>query len=253
MENYYTNFFYYLQQIMLDQSTLLRAIATIFLASILLLIGYVVKNLAGDKRYKEGDGIGKLVQVFQIMTFRVQPISQQPRKEFITILSQFIQNLDTPENQTDIVGNTDYIQRELYRRMVGHNDDFEVLHALTHSFVLIANGELSYWGCLVLPTLFIRSGFWWDYDLNCMKGALSATLCTVVCLPRKEGENLKDMALRYKLVRHYMENNPFVGVTACPMLEVWNKIKLPKIVNTDEVEFVGETMKYIKVVKRKDQ
>ncbi|CAB9516388.1 expressed unknown protein [Seminavis robusta] len=235
----------------MDQNTLLLSLLTLFLATLLLLGGYVLVSLTGDKRYKEGDGIGKLVQVFQIMTFRVQPISQQPRKEFVKILSQFIDNLAREENQTEIVGDAQYIKMELYRRMVGETFDFQVLHDLTHSFVLIANSELTTWGYLTLPLLFIKSGFWWDYDLNCMKGALTATLCTIATLPRKEGEDLKEMALRYKLVRHYMDNNPFVGVTACPMLEVWSNIKLPKIVNTDQVELVGETMKYAKVVQKK--
>ena len=78
-----------------------------------------------------------------------------------------------------------------------------------------------------------------------MKISLSATLCTLLCLPDKKTSNLKDKALEYKLIR-CKENNPFIGVNACPMLNQWKKISLPKIVNQDSESptIKGSVIKY---------
>lgn len=195
---------------------------------------------SGDKRYDQ-DGIGKIVRLFQLITFSTKPATKVPRKKYVEILEQYINNFNTHEGE--IVGSGDFIKEEVYKRMT-NSDDYQIFNKISSLMVLIANGA-SVFNIIKVIFYIIQSRVFNTTELI-MKISLSATLCTLLCLPDEGTNDLREKALHYKLIR-CREKDPFMGINACPMISLWNRLVLPKIVNTDPAPtLVGDgVIKYI--------
>ena len=210
----------------------------LLLISALIILTYLYLK-SGDRRY-DHDGIGKIVRLFQLITFSTKPATKIPRKIYVDILNEYIDNFN--KCKSDIIGSSSIIKEEVYKRMTNDND-YQIFHKISSLMILIANGA-NVLNIFKVIYYIIRSGVF-DVNKLIMKISLSATLCTLLCLPDKGANNLRSKALHYKLIR-CNETNPFLGINACPMISLWNKILLPKIINTDpEPILYGDIIKYI--------
>ena len=212
-----------------------------YLAVSLLLIGAVIFFYfrSGDQRY-DHDGIGKIVRLFQLITFNTKPATKVPRKKYVDILREYIENFNSHESE--IVGSVEFIKEEVYRRMT-NSDDYAIFEKISSLMILIANGA-SVFHILQVIFYILKSRVYNTTELI-MKISLSATLCTLLCLPDEGTNDLREKALHYKLIRCH-EKNPFLGINACPMISLWSRIVLPKIVNTDPTPVLtGGVIKYI--------
>ena len=183
----------------------------------------------GDKRYDK-DGIGKIVRLFQFLSFQTKPATKEPRTKYLDILRQYIDNLNN-NNTKEIVGSSAEIKKELYSRLT-LSEDYDIFNAISSRMVAIANDEISMFHAFVLPFYLLKARVFNPHQMI-MKISLSATLCTLVCLPDEGTTSLKEKASHYRLIRSSL-HNPFVGISACPMLKLWEEIELPPIVNTDK-------------------
>lgn len=205
----------------------------------LLLIFIYFYYKSGDKRY-DHDGIGKIVRLFQLITLNTTPATKVPRTIYVDILNDWIINFN--QNESEIVGSGEYIKEEIYKRMTKSND-YQIFHKISSLMIMIANGA-SMFNIFKIIYYIIKSGIFNTNQLI-MKISLSATLCTLLCLPDEGTKNLREKALYYKLIRCH-ENDPFRGINFCPMFNLWRKIKLPSITNTDPKPVIyGGAIKYI--------
>jgi len=204
-----------------------------------------VLSKSGDSRYKEGDPLGPAIRLFQILTFSQTAPTQHPRLNYVNRLKVYIDNFNE-HSHIPIEGNTDFVKETIYYRMTKSND-FYWLDKISTNFIMIANGKLSYFQ--LFPTFYylFRCGFSDPSELF-MKTALTATFPTLGALPDLDtSSNLKEKAAHYRLIR-YFGDNPFIGVNACPILNQWNKIVMPKIINTDgdiTWQLTGEHVRYL--------
>lgn len=195
---------------------------------------------AGDARYDK-DGIGEIVKLFQFVTMNSKPATQEPRKKYVDILKTYIENFNSHEGQ-EIVGSSKYIKEEVYQRMTRSND-YALFDKMSLIMIKIANGA-SAWNIVKVVIYIVRSRIFNLHELI-MKISLAATLCTLLCLPDQGTQDLREKALHYKLIR-CNEKNPFLGIGACPMISLWSKIVLPKIIHTGaNPVLVGGIIKYI--------
>eukprot|EP01129_Flabellula_baltica_P001887 TRINITY_DN1178_c0_g1_i1.p1 TRINITY_DN1178_c0_g1~~TRINITY_DN1178_c0_g1_i1.p1 ORF type:complete len:214 (+),score=23.84 TRINITY_DN1178_c0_g1_i1:143-784(+) len=209
----------------------------------LLLILFILLALVyyfslGDKRY-DGDGIGKIVRLFQFITFKSKPATKLPRKKYVEILKSYIDNFN--EIEGDIIGDSSHIKEEVYFRMT-RSKDYHIFEKISGLMILLANGEASMLNAVKIMWYLLRSGVY-NHDVLIMKISLSATLCTLMTLPDDCPRSLKEKALHYKLIR-CKDDNPFVGISACPMLRLWKEINVPVIINSETPELRGSVIKY---------
>jgi hypothetical protein len=197
---------------------------------------------SGDKRYNH-DGIGKIVKLFQFVTLSTKPATKVARNDYVRILATYIENFNAYKG--DIVGGSEFIKEVVYKRMT-HSKDYFIFNEISTLMIAIANGA-SVVHIFKVIFYILKSGIFNTNEII-MKISLSATLCTLLCLPDEGTTNLREKALHYKLIRCH-EKNPFLGVNMCPMMSLWSKIVLPKIVNTDSTRVVvGDVIKYIQKV-----
>lgn len=198
-----------------------------------------IYHRSGDKRY-DSDGIGKIIRLFQIITLNTKPATRVPRKKYVDILTTYIDNFN--QYNDDIIGSTEFIKETVYRRMTGSHD-YQIFNQISSLLILIANGASAFNIFKVIYHI-LRTRIFNTNELI-MKISLSATLCTLVCLPDEQTQDLREKALHYKLIR-CRENDPFVGISACPMISLWSRINLPKIHNTSpHPPLHGTIIKYI--------
>lgn len=194
---------------------------------------------SGDKRYDK-DGIGKIVKLFQLITLNPKPATKVPRKKYVDILNTYIENFNLHQEE-EIVGSSEFIKEQVYKRMTNSND-YEIFNKISSVMIAIANGA-SMFHILKVMFYILKSRIFNTNELI-MKISLSATLCTLVCLPDEGTKDLHEKALHYKLIR-CNEKNPFLEINACPMIALWKKIRLPRIVNTSpRPVLLGGVIKY---------
>ena len=169
---------------------------------ILICVCVYLYHRSGDKRY-DSDGIGKIVRLFQIITFNTKPATKVPRKKYVDILKMYIDNFN--EHDDEIIGSTEFIKETVYRRMT-KSDDYQIFNNISSLMILIANGR-SVFNIFKVIFYILKTRIFDSTELI-MKISLSATLCTLLCLPDENTQDLKEKALYYNLIR-CRENNPF--------------------------------------------